>query len=147
MGLLAPADQDKLRDAFAEMKSPVRLLFFTQTLGCETCLQTRQILDELPALSDRITIEEVNFVLDKDKSAKYGIDRVPGIAVVGVDESGGERDSRIRFLGTPAGYEFISLVQAVLLVGGRGTNLTDEQRQRLAAVDKPVTMQVFTTPT
>ena len=147
MGLLAPADQDKLREAFTEMKSPVRLLFFTQTLGCETCLQTRQILDELPELSDKISIEEVNFVLDKDRTAKYGIDRVPGIAVVGVGESGAEHDSRIRFLGAPAVYEFISLVQAVLLVGGRGTNLTDEQRQRLAAVDKPVTMQVFTTPT
>jgi alkyl hydroperoxide reductase subunit AhpF len=147
MGLLAPADQDKLREAFTEMKSPVRLLFFTQTLGCETCLQTRQILDELPELSDKITLEEVNFVLDKDRTAKYGIDRVPAIAVVGVGESGADQDSRIRFLGAPAGYEFISLVQAVLLVGGRGTSLTDEQRQRLAAVDKPVTMQVFTTPT
>ena len=36
------------------MERPVRLLFFTQTLDCETCPQTRQILDELPPLSDRI---------------------------------------------------------------------------------------------
>jgi alkyl hydroperoxide reductase subunit AhpF len=147
MSLLAPADQDKLRETFTEMTSPVRLLFFTQTLDCDTCLQTRQILDELPALSDRITIEEVNFVLDKEKAAQYAIDRVPGIAIVGVDPSGAERDSRIRFLGAPAGYEFISLVQAVLLVGGRASALSDQQRQRLAAVDRAVTMQVFTTPT
>src|SRR3954468_18685373 len=105
MTLISPGDQERLRDTFRELPRPVRLLFFTQTLGCETCLQTRQILDELPELSDRITIEEVNFVLDKDRTAKYGIDRVPGIAVVGVDESGTEQDSRIRFLGAPAGYE------------------------------------------
>ena len=43
-------------------------------------LQTRQILDELPPLSDKIAIEEVNFVLEKDKAAQYGIDRVPAIA-------------------------------------------------------------------
>jgi alkyl hydroperoxide reductase subunit AhpF len=147
MGLLAPADQDRLRASFNEMTSPVRLLFFTQTLGCDTCQQTRQILDELPQLSDKIAIEEVNFVLDKEKAAQYGVDRVPAIAVLGHDASGGERDSRIRFLGAPSGYEFISLVQAVLLVGGRGSNLTEGQRQRLAAVDKPVVMQVFTTPT
>jgi alkyl hydroperoxide reductase subunit AhpF len=147
MGLLAPADQEKLKETFSEMTSPVRLLFFTQTLDCETCLPTRQILDELPVLSDKITIEEVNFVLDKDKTARYGIDRVPGIAIVGTDASGAERDSRIRFLGAPSGYEFISLVQAVLLVGGRPSGLTDEQRLRLAAVDTPLTMQVFTTPT
>jgi len=147
MGLLAPADQDRLRESFSEMTSPVRLLFFTQTLGCDTCLQTRQILDELPLLSDKITIEELNFVLDKEKSARYAIERVPAVALVGVDAAGAEHDSRIRFLGAPAGYEFVSLVQAVLLVGGRGSNLTDEQRARIAAVDKPVTMQVFTTPT
>jgi hypothetical protein len=38
-------------------------------------------------------------------------------------------------------------VTAVLLVGGRGSSLTVENRRRIAAIDKPVTMQVFTTPT
>jgi alkyl hydroperoxide reductase subunit AhpF len=142
MSMLSPADQDKLRASFGEMTSPVRLLFFTQALDCDTCLQTRQILDELPALSDKITVEEVNFVLEKDRAAQYGIDRVPAIALAGADS-----DSRIRFLGAPAGYEFISLVQAVLLVGGRASNLTAENLARVAAVDRPMTMKVFTTPT
>jgi alkyl hydroperoxide reductase subunit AhpF len=142
MPLLSPADQEKLRAAFDEMTSPVRALFFTQTLDCETCVQTRQILDELPSLSSRIAIEEVNFILEKDKAAQYGIDRVPAIALVG-----GESDSRIRFLGAPSGYEFISLVQAVLLVGGRASSLTPENLVRVAGVDKPMTMKVFTTPT
>ena len=147
MPLLSPADQDKLRESFAEMTRPVRLLFFTQTLDCETCPQTRQILDELPALSDKVAVEDVNFVLEKDKAQQYAIDRVPAIAVLSQDETGEPRDSRIRFLGAPAGYEFISLVQAILLVGGRPSILTEENRQRVAAVDKPVTMKVFTTPT
>jgi len=142
MPLLAPADQERLRAAFDEMTSPVRVLFFTQTLDCETCAQTRQILDELPPLSSRIAIEEVNFILEKDKAAQYGIDRVPAMALVG-----GDNDSRIRFLGAPSGYEFISLVQAVLLVGGRATSLTPENLLRVAGVDKPMTMKVFTTPT
>jgi len=147
MALISPADQQKLRESFGAMTSPVRLLFFTQTLGCDTCPQTRQILDELPALSDKIAIEEINIVLDSDKAKQYGIDRVPAIAIVGQDGSGAERDSKIRFLGTPAGYEFISLVHAVLLVGGSGSNLSTKSLQRIATVDKPLTMQVFTTPT
>ena len=147
MSLLAPADQDKLRESFSTMTSPVRLLFFTQTLGCETCAQTRQILDELPALSDKIAIDEVNFVLEKDRAAVYAIDRVPAVVVLGQDASGETRDSRIRFLGAPAGYEFISLVQAILLVGGRGSSLDESNRQRIAAVTTPTTIQVFTTPT
>jgi alkyl hydroperoxide reductase subunit AhpF len=174
VGLLSPADQQQLRDAFSAMTRPVRVLFFTQTLECETCAQTRQILDELPALSDKIAIEEVNFVLEKDKASRYGVDRVPAIAITyeetvhaaggtgpadtvgreaapadarAADASGVTRDSRIRFLGAPAGYEFMSLVQALLLVGGREPTLSAESRARLATVDKPVTMRVFTTPT
>jgi alkyl hydroperoxide reductase subunit AhpF len=144
MSLISPTDQDKLRAAFAEMTRPVQLLFFTQTIGCDSCAETRQILDELPPLSDKIAIDEVNLVLDKDKAAQYGIDRAPAVALVYDDD---RKDTRIRFLGPPSGYEFISLVQAVLLAGGRPAGLTDQNRQRLAAIDKPVTMQVFTTPT
>ena len=142
MSLLSPADQERLRASFDEMTAPVRLLFFTQTLDCETCLQTRQILDELPPLSSKITVEEVNFILEKDKAATYGIDRVPAIAL-----ASGDSDSRIRFLGAPAGYEFIALVQALLLVGGRASSLTAGNLARVAAVDKAMAIKVFTTPT
>jgi len=145
MSLISASDQDRLRETFNEMARPVRLLFFTQTLGCETCLQTKQILDELPVLSGKITIEEVNFVLEPDKAAQYAIDRVPAIAIVGQD--GAERDSKIRFLGTPAGYEFMSLVQAVLLVGGRPSMLSEESLKLVAGVTVPTTVHVFTTPT
>jgi glutaredoxin-like protein len=158
MPLISEADQEKLREAFRNMRRRVRLLFFTQTLGCETCLQTRQILDELPRLSDQIVIEEINFVLEPGRAAQYGIDRVPAIAVVYEEageagrageagETGVVTDSRIRFLGAPAGYEFVSLVQAILLAGGREPALTPQTLSRIAAVDAPVTMRVFTTPT
>ena len=157
MALISPADQNHLRESFAEMERPVRLLFFTQTIDCDTCAQTRQILDELPPLSDKITIEEVNFVLDGDRAKEYGIDRVPAVAIayedVRVDVLGAPgapgviKDSRIRFLGTPAGYEFISLVQAILLVGGRESILSADNRARVTGVAQPVRIQVFSTPT
>ena len=147
MSLLSPADQEKLRESFDEMTSAVTVLFFTQTLDCEPCGQTRRILDELPALSDKIAIEEVNFVLEKDRAAQYGIDRVPALALLQQDAAGETRDTRMRFLGTPAGYEFVSLVQALLLAGGHDSQLTPENRARVAAVTTPTTIQVFSTPT
>ena len=147
MGLISTDDQQRLRESFGAMTRSVRLLFFTQTLGCETCPMTRQILDELPGLSDRIAIEEVNVVLDSAKASEYGIDRAPGIAIVGQDEAGGLRDSRIRFLGAPSGYEFMALVQAVRLVGGAPSVLSEATRERLAALNRPLSMSVFTTPT
>jgi alkyl hydroperoxide reductase subunit AhpF len=147
MPLISDADQARLREDFARLTRPVRLLFFTQAVGCETCHITRQVLNELPPLSDQITIQEVNFVLETETARQYGIDRVPAVAVTYVD---GEetRDSRIRFLGTPAGYEFISLIRAILLAGGgRPFDLSEQGRGRVAAVEKPMTMHVFTTPT
>jgi alkyl hydroperoxide reductase subunit AhpF len=173
MSLVSPADQQKLREVFAEMTRPVRLVFFTQTLECETCPQTKQILDELPPLSDKIAIEEVNLILDVDRARQYGIDRVPAVAIEYLEPQGAQgaqgapelpghsehpvhlehpdggvwTDSRMRFLGAPAGYEFISLVQAVLLAGGRPSTLSENSRRHIAAVDRPVVMNVFTTPT
>lgn len=147
MALISPADAERLRGDFASMARPVRLLFFTQTLECDTCLQTRQILDELPLLSDAISIEEVNFVLERDRAAEYGIDRVPAIALLVQDDSGIERDTHIRFLGAPAGYEFVSLVRALLLVGGGASLLSEGSRALLARVDRPLSVHVFTTPT
>jgi alkyl hydroperoxide reductase subunit AhpF len=146
MALLAPDDQAQLRAEFDHMTRPVHLLLFTQSLDCETCPQARQILDELPLVSDRIVVEEVNFVLEPDRARQYGVDRVPAVAIA-YEGEGGLVDSRMRFLGAPSGYEFISIVQAVLLAGGRAPHLSEASRQRLAAVDRPVTMQVFTTPT
>ena len=148
MSLLSPADQEKLRESFDEMTTPVRVLFFTQALDSEPCNQTRKILDELPPLSDKITIDEVNFVLEKEKAAQYAVDRVPAIALLAGGANGtGDKDSRIRFLGSPSGHEFMSLIQAILLVGGAASHLSDDNRKRIAAVDKPVTIQVFSTPT
>jgi alkyl hydroperoxide reductase subunit AhpF len=156
MALLSSTDQQKLRDWFASMVRPVRLLFFTQTIGCETCAEAQQILAELPPLSDRISIEEVNLVLEGDRARQYGIDRAPSVAILYQDAPQASEnrtadlpwtDSRIRFLGAPAGYEFVSLAQAVVLAGGGPSNLSESSRQRLGAVDRPVAMHVFTTPT
>src|SRR3954471_17041422 len=130
MPLLSPADQEKLRESFDEMTNPVRVLFFTQTLDCEPCLQTRQILDELPPLSDKIAIQEVNFILEKDKAAQDGIDRAPALALVSENAAAESRDTRVRFVGTPAGYEFVSLVQSVMLAGGYPSQLTPANRAR-----------------
>ena len=91
--------------------------------------------------STRFT-SSIEILSESGTARQYGVDRVPAIAVVGEHQ-----DSRVRFLGTPAGYEFISLIQAVLLVGGRPPSLTEENRKRLAAVNTPLTLQVFTTPT
>lgn len=147
MSLISPADRARLRDDFSSMTRPVRVLFFTTSTPTPACLQTRQILDELPPLSERLHIEDVNVDLEPERAAAYGIDHVPGLALIGEDAEGHARDSHIRFLGTPAGYEFVSLIRALLLVGGGPSMLSADSRRKLETIDRPMSMHVFSTPT
>jgi glutaredoxin-like protein len=139
---MLPDDVKKqVQEAFAELKTPVRLAIFTQTLECMYCRETRELLEEIAGLSDQITAEVYNFVTDPEKVKEFGIDKIPAVAVVG------EEDVGIRFYGIPAGYEFTSLVHVIRLVGGAGSQLDDESKKRLAEIKDPVHLQVFVTPT
>lgn len=141
MPILSASDAARVREMLADLPSPVRLVFFTQTLNCETCEPTKQILGEVAGLSAQITVEEHNFLLEKDLAATYGIDRVPAIAVVGAQDHG------IRFLGIPSGYEFMSLLDAVKMVSAGDSGLNEASRAMLAGLASPVALQVFVTPT
>jgi alkyl hydroperoxide reductase subunit AhpF len=147
MSLLSDSDRQELTALFAGLTRPVRVVLFTQTFGCETCTDARRILDELAELTPKLTIEECNLVLDKDRAAAYGIDRAPAMAVVALDEDGTEHDYGVRFVGLTAGYEFSSLVDAVLLVSSGDSRLSESTRTLLAQVAEPVRIQVFVTPT
>jgi glutaredoxin-like protein len=144
MALLSEQDRQTLRTHLADIADPVTLLFFTQTIGGpETALMTKQILDEIAGLSDRVSIEEVNFILEKDRTAALGITAVPAIAVLKRDV-----DTRIRFLGAPAGYEFMSLIDAIILAGGKDSGLSRESKRLIAEhVVEPLDIKVFVTPT
>lgn len=141
MPILSTSDAARVREMLADLPSPVRLVFFTQTLNCETCEPTKQILGEVAELSSQISVEEHNFLLEKDLAAGFGIDRVPAIAVVGAQDYG------IRFLGIPSGYEFMSLLDAIKMVSAGDSGLSQESRALLAGVASPISLQVFVTPT
>ena len=129
--------------ALAALQKPVTLLFFTQTIDApETAVLTRQVLDEVVGLNDLIHVEEVNFVLEQDRAGQYGIERIPAIALLSAGE-----DTRMRFLGAPAGYEFMSLVEAVVLAGTDDSRLTPGSRADRRARHRPSDIQVFVTPT
>ena len=142
MAILSASDADRVREMLAALASPVRLAFFTQSLNCETCPPTRQILEEVAVLSDKLTVEEHNFPLEGALARDLGIDRVPAIAVLGE-----QTDYGIRFFGMPSGYEFMSLLDAILLAGSGDSGLSEESRALIAGLTEPQHLQVFVTPT
>lgn len=144
MPLLSEPDRQTVRSHLAPISHHVTLLFFTQTFDApETVLIAKQVIDEVASLNDQVSVEEVNLILDKDRAAEFGIDRVPAIALLRDGE-----DTRIRFLGAPAGYEFTSLVEAVLLAGTGESGLTPESQTLIAEhATEAIDIKVFVTPT
>ena len=144
MALLSEPDRQTVRSHLADIRHQVKLLFFTQTIGGpESALIARQVLDEVVSLNDRISLEEVNFILDKDRAAQYGITHIPAVVILRDDA-----DTRMRFLGAPAGYEFMSLDEAVALAGGDDSGLGEASKKLIAEhVSGPLDIQVFVTPT
>lgn len=123
------------------LPNPVRLVMFTQEFECDYCQDTRQLVEELAEISDRVSAEIYDFQADRAKAEELGIDKIPAIAVIG------EKDYGVRFYGIPSGYEFTSLLYAIRYVGEGKTELSEATLKFLEGLTKPVHIQVFVTPT
>jgi len=139
--MLGDKEKAEIQKIFSALISPVKLINFTQTLECQFCTETRGLLTELAALSDKLTLEVYNFQIDTEKVKQYNIDKIPATIVEG------ERDYGIRFYGAPAGYEFATLLGTITIVSKRDPGLPEPVRLKLKQVENPVHLQVFTTPT
>lgn len=142
MPLISEDVAAQLKEEFARLKNPVRLAVFSQTLADPQSEQVKRLVEELAALDPKLSAESYNFVLDKEKADALGIQRIPAIAVMGED-----KDYGIRLYGLPSGYEFGSLIDAIVDVSAGESVLAPETRQALKALDKNVHVQVFSTPT
>jgi alkyl hydroperoxide reductase subunit AhpF len=143
MALLSPQDEATLKDHLSVISHPVQLVLFTQTIGgSETGTIAKQILDEVAALNPKITVVEKNFVLDTEDRAKYRIDKAPAIVILSDDV-----DTRMRLYGAPTGYEFVGLIDAIVVAGTGKIELDPETMKWIQTVEKPTHIQVFSTPT
>ena len=143
MALLSPQDEATLKQHLSVLNIPVQLVLFTQSIGgSETGTIARQILGEVAALNDKISVVDKSFVLDTEDKNKYRIDKAPAIVILsdGVD-------TRMRLYGAPTGYEFVGLVEAIIVAGTGKIELDPQTMKWIQAVDKPTHIQVFSTPT
>ncbi len=129
-----------------ELNKPVELIYFHNPDTCEMCEETGQLLEEITSLTGLLHLSK--YVLDENLplAEKYHVQLAPGLVVAGRSE-GELTDYGIRFAGVPAGYEFGSLIQAIILVSRRDSGLTLDVRGQLKEISQPVRLQVFVTPT
>lgn len=142
MALLTDNIRHSVQEMFADLHRPVRLVMFTQEVECDFCAETRQLVEELATLSDKLSAEVHDFVQDADLARSYGVDKIPAIVLLSDSQ-----DYGVRFYGIPAGYEFTSLVEAIRLVSSGNPNLKPSTVETLRNLNRDVHIQVFVTPT
>jgi len=137
---------EQVRSVFQKLQGPVGVLFFGTEKDCEYCADTRQLLEEVVALSDRLSLKSYDLEQDSEIARRYRVDKAPALVITGLD---GEQvvDYGMRFYGIPAGHEFSALVQALMLVSEGDSGLQQETRQFLHELTQPVHLLVFSTPT
>ena len=120
----------------------VRLALYTRADGCDTCADTRAIVEEVATLSPHLHVA----VHDLDAAGGGpGRDHAPLIVVLRQDGDD-VVDLGVRLVGAPLEHELTSLADAILTVGA-GADLGADSLARLRTLARPVHIQVFSTPT
>ena len=131
----------ELRPLLKRLETPVNLVFFTQEHACVSCREQETLLREIAALSDKLSFERRDLLADGDLARSYGINKVPATAVIGIKDYG------IRFYGMTTGYEFSSLIEAILMASLGRSGLAPEIEKLLALIDVPIHLEVMVTLT
>lgn len=150
MPMIGEKDAAFIRDHFSKhMTGEVKITLFSQhdsplavpSQECMYCSETRELLQEVAALNDKIKLDVKDFVSDQAEAASLGIERIPAFVVEGAAKG------KVRFFGIPSGYEFATLIEDLVDVSRGETDLQPKTREALAALTEDVRIQVFVTPT
>ena len=144
-------EQEYIKQKFAaELSGGVRIDYFTQRPSplyvpgreeCVYCEDVRVMLEELAALSDKITLTVREFSQEREAAAKLGIDRIPGMVIRGA------ANRPLKFYGIPAGHEFPGLIDDIVDASRGKVDLKLETVRALKKLKSDVSIQVFVTPT
>ena len=136
----------QIQEAFAEVKEPVEVLLFGSKDNCDYCNETRQLLEEVTALNDKLSLSVYDVQDNADVASKFNVTNAPGIVIAAKDNAE-VKNLGIQFSGIPSGHEFSTLINDILIVSRRESGLDAKTREFLKKLDKPLHLQVFVTPT
>lgn len=155
MALLGDDDTKYLREAFAELRTDVRVTVVTRersrlilpgadddgAAGEDASTEVKQIVDEVAATSPRIKVEHVDAGADADRARTLAGENLPAIVFGGEASKG-----TLRYFGLPAGYEMSTLIATLMDLGSGEQMVPAEVADELAKLTQPVHIQVFVTP-
>lgn len=154
MSLLNKEVEDATRKKLSEsLEGPVTVIHFTQQPSrlilpdhiqvqeCMFCKEAKQLLQEVCALSDKLDLMLYDFAADKEEAERMEVDKIPATII------GRDTKTNVRFYGIPSGYEYASLVEAIVDASRGRTALGPETKQALKSLERNIHIQTFVTPT
>jgi glutaredoxin-like protein len=141
MALFNDETKQQLKDIFVGLKGPVNIALFTDEKDCDSCNDTKEFMEEVQGLSDKLLLHSYDVNKDAEKATLYKVDKAPTIVLLDKDK----RDHGVVFSGIPAGHEINSFISGLLELSGSGEALPSELKTELETLDKPVKIKVFVT--
>lgn len=140
VAMLQQKDKEYVRKTLDGMKDEVRLVLFSRDGGpCKYCGEAEGLLADIAAASAQVKLEVRSLKQDGALAKELGIDKVPGIALLG------KKDYNLRYFGLPSGYDFIPFVETIRAVGDDNPGVSPQSVAALAKLAKPVQLTVFVT--
>ncbi len=142
MPMIQDDDRKAIQERFQALTGPVTLVTFTQAVDPpQHSQETTGVMSELAELSDQLSVKVYDFQEDRDAVEKYHVDHIPAIVLEGTKDYG------VRYYGFPGGYEFGALIEDIVNVSTGDSGLSEQTKERLSTLSKPVHLRVFSTPT
>ena len=119
-----------------QLVNPVEVMFFDSQDNCEHCDDTRQLVEEVIAISDKLHLSSYDLKEHAELAEQYHVSMAPGLVIAAKDDDQ-ITDYGIRFAGIPSGYEFSSLIRSLVLVSGRDSGLAQKLARRWLILNSP----------
>jgi glutaredoxin-like protein len=150
-------DQELIRQKFAaELLGPVKIDYFTERelslevpgrRPCAYCKPVRELLQELSALSELISLRVHIFDEAAEERTRFGVERIPGIVLRGTSTGLSGNGGWVKFYGMPGGTEFPAFLESIVDLSRGEVLLSKESAKELKKVRDDVVVRVFVTPT
>ena len=137
--VIPPEVQAQLRAVLDQLPHPVPLFLFTRAGTNDVYNEAaKQVAAAFARLSRKIELKEYD--LSHKLAEKWSVTLTPTVLF------DPERYA-IRFLGAPIGEEGRTFLEAVVLIGLRKSNLSDQSLKILQRIDSPRKVKLFSSPT
>lgn len=125
----------------SEVKREVRVELFLSEKDCRYCPLAKSLLEQLASFNPLIKLELRDLDLDKERAREYALEQAPSTVIHA------NNGTKFYYLGVPSGNQLRSLAEDITDASRGETNMSGFARRSVSSVKRPMSVDVFVTPT